>query len=66
VTGVVKEHTQPLAQSAVELHLPPQVVLAWLPSWRAEAAPAQRTAVTMVANIVVLAIFLSMVLTPFG
>lgn len=57
---------QPLAQSALVVHAPPHVA-AGLPlrNWRAEAAPAHRTQVMMVANSVVLAILLNMIRTPF-
>jgi hypothetical protein len=66
VKGVVKEQTQPLAQSAVALHLPPQVTpFASLRNWRAETVPAHRTAATMVANSVFLPIFLNIGLYPF-
>lgn len=63
---MVKEQTQPVAQSAVALHLPPQVApFVWLSNWRAEMVPAHRTAATMVANSVFLEIFLNISLYPF-
>jgi len=61
VTGVFWVQTQPVAQSALMLHEPPQVTLwASLRNWRAETVPAQR-AKPMVVNSVVLAIFLNIV-----
>ena len=59
--------TQPLAQSALMLHGPPQVAaLDPLRNWLAETAPAHRTEAMMVVNSVVLAICLNMVRIPFG
>lgn len=65
VRGVLKEQTQPAtAQGWLRLHLPPQVTpLASLRSWWTETAPAHRAEAMMVANNVVLAIFLNIVRT---
>jgi len=60
VNGVVNEQKQPLAQACVALHVPPHVVAAGAPfrNCRAETVPAQRTAVSMAANNVVLMVFI--------
>jgi hypothetical protein len=62
-----REQTQPLAQSALVVHAPPHAT-AGLPlrSWRAEAAPAHKTELMMVANSAFLAILLNMIRTPFA
>lgn len=64
VNGVVNEQKQPLAQACVALHVPPHVVAAGASfrNCRAETVPAQRTAVSIAANNVVLMVFITALL----